>query len=92
MGVVQGMAALFFAILLAHITIRNKIPTPHITYLETFYFVIYLLIILLIIVVIMYSRSERYKILNYHDNIVVKVAYWPFLFGLIYLITLLKFY
>ncbi|HHL53141.1 MAG TPA: hypothetical protein ENJ39_07160 [Flammeovirgaceae bacterium] len=92
MGVVQGMAALFFSMLLAHITIRNKIPTPHITYLEAFYFVIYVMIILLILVVVMYARSERYKLLNYQNNLLAKVIYWPLLFGLLYLITLIKFY
>ncbi len=92
MGVVQGMAALFFSMLLAHITIRNKIPTPHITYLEAFYFVIYIMIILLILVVVMYARSDRYKLLNYQNNLLVKVIYWPLLIGLLYIITLIKFY
>ena len=92
MGVVQGMAALFFAMLLAHITIRNKIPTPHITYLETFYIVNYIMTILLILVVVMYSGPTKYKFLDYKDNLLVKVIYWPFLFGLIYVITLIKFY
>lgn len=92
MGVVQGMAALFFSMLLAHITIRNKIPSPHITYLETYYFVIYVLIVLLIIIVVMYSRSDRYKFLNYKDNLIVKAVYWPAFFSMLYIITLISFY
>ncbi|GEM_PF-1691237 len=92
MGVVQGMAALFFSMLLAHITIRNRIPTPHITYLEAFYFVIYVLIVLLILIVVIYSRSSTNRLLNYKDNLIVKVVYWPLLIGMIYLITFIKFY
>ena len=92
MGVVQGMAALFFAMLLAHITIRNRIPTPTVTYLEAFYFIIYAMIGLLIMLVVMYSRSDKYWLLNYRDNLVIKVSYWPLLIGLLYVITLIKFY
>lgn len=92
MGVVQGMAALFFSMLLAHITIRNRIPSPQITYIESYYFVIYLMIALLILLVVMYTRSNRYKILDYRDNLIMKLAYWPVLVGLLYIITLIKFY
>lgn len=92
MGVVQGMAALFFSMLLAHITIRNRIPTPSVTYMEAYYFIIYVLIALLILIVVMYSRSDRYGILNYRDNLIAKISYWPALTGMLYIITLLKFY
>jgi hypothetical protein len=92
MGVVQGMAALFFSMLLAHITIHNRIPTPSVTYLESFYFIIYVLIALLILLVVMYSRSDRYRLLNYRDNLIIKVSFWPALVGMLYLLTLLKFY
>ena len=92
MGVVQGMAALFFSMLLAHITIRNRIPSPIVTYLEAFYFIIYIMIGLLIMLVVMYSRSNNYRLLNYRDNLVIKVTYWPILISLLYVITLMKFY
>ena len=92
MGVVQGMAALFFSMLLAHITIRNRIPTPAVTYMESFYFIIYILIAALILLVVMYSRSDRYKLLNYRENLIAKISYWPLLIGMLYIITLIKFY
>lgn len=92
MGVVQGMAALFFSMLLANITIRNRIPAPHITYLETFYIIIYIMIVLLIVLVVIYSKSTRFKWLNFRDNLILKVLYWPLLYGMVYVVTLLRFY
>ena len=69
-----------------------RIPTPSVTYLESFYFIIYVFISLLILLVVMYSRSKRYRLLNYRDNLVLKVSYWPILVGMLYILTLLKFY
>ena len=92
MGVVQGMAALFFGMLLTHITIRNQIPSPNITYLESFYFIIYALIILLILIVVVFYKNPNHRLLGYKDNVISKVLYWPVLFGLLYLITLIRFY
>lgn len=92
MGVVQGMAALFFGMLFAHINIRNKIPTPDITYLESFYFLIYMMIILLILIVVTFKKFPNHPFFGYKDNLIVKLAYWPTLFVILYFITLVKFY
>jgi len=92
MGVVQGMAGLFFGMLLAHIAVRNRVQTSQITYLEMFYFAIYVMIILLIINVIMFSKKGDDNIFTRNDNLIAKVSYWPVLMGTLLIITLLKFY
>lgn len=92
MGAVQGMAALFFGMLLTHITIRNRIPTPVITYLESFYFLIYDLIIMLILIVVVFKKYPDHRLFGYRDNLITKIVYWPLLFGLLYFITWMKFY
>lgn len=92
MGAVQGMAALFFGMLFSHISVRSKIQSTMITYLECFYFIAYVLIIALILIVVMFKKNPNNRILGYHDNLIIKSAYWPTLFALIYLITFLKFY
>ncbi len=75
MGVVQGMVGLFFSLLFAHITIRNRIASPHITYMETFYFAVYIIIIMLIVDVVMFSKNRKLKIIQYKDSlIIVKVG------------------
>lgn len=92
MGVVQGMVGLFFSLLLAHITIRNRIASPHITYMETFYFAVYIIIVLLIVDVVMFSRNRQLKFILYKDNLLVKLAFWPVWLGVLWIITLIKFY
>lgn len=92
MGVVQGMAALFFSMLLANITIRSRIPAPHITYLETFYVIIYMMILMLIVISVVYIRGKDIKWIHYKENVIVKVIYWPVLYGMIYIVTFTRFY
>ena len=92
MGVVQGMAALFFSMLLANITIRSRIPAPHITYLETFYVIIYMMILMLIVISVVYIRGKDIKWIHYKENLIVKVIYWPVLYGMIYIVTFTRFY
>ncbi len=92
MGVVQGMVGLFFSLLLAHITIRNRIASPHITYMETFYFAVYIIIILLIVDVVMFSKNRNIKFIQYKDNLIVKLAFWPIWLGVLLILTLIKLY
>ncbi len=92
MGVVQGMVGLFFSLLLAHITIRNRIASPNVTYMETFYFAVYVIIILLIVDVVMFSKNRSIKFIQYKDNLIVKLAFWPIWLGVLLLLTLIKFY
>ncbi len=92
MGVVQGMVGLFFSLLLAHITIRNRIASPNVTYMETFYFAVYIIIILLIVDVVMFSKNRNVKFIQYKDNLIVKLAFWPIWLGVLLLLTLIKFY
>ncbi len=92
MGVVQGMVGLFFSLLLAHITIRNRIASPNITYMETFYFAVYIIIILLIVNVVMFSKNRNIKFIQYKDNLLVKLSFWPVWLGVLLIVTLIKFY
>ncbi|MCF6351388.1 MAG: cache domain-containing protein [Cyclobacteriaceae bacterium] len=92
MGVVQGMVGLFFSLLLAHITIRNRIASPNVTYMETFYFAVYIIIILLIVDVVMFSKNRHIKFIQYKDNLIVKLAFWPIWLGVLLIVTLIKFY
>lgn len=92
MGVVQGMVGLFFSLLLAHITIRNRIASPNVTYMETFYFAVYIIIILLIVNVVLFTKNRNIKLIQYKDNLIVKLAFWPLWLGVLLIITLIKFY
>lgn len=92
MGVVQSCAGFFFVLLMAHIDLRKRIASPDITYLETFYFTMYVMIGLLAINVVAFTKTKDSSFLHYEDNLLVKLAYWPFLLGSWLIITLSRFY
>ncbi|MGL1885303.1 MAG: cache domain-containing protein [Reichenbachiella sp.] len=92
MGVVQSCAGFFFVLLVAHIELRRRLTTPELTYIETFYLTMYVIMALLAINVVIFTKSEKYKLLSYKDNLLIKVSYWPFLLFSWMIITLIVFY
>jgi hypothetical protein len=92
MGVIQSCAGFFFVLLVAHIDLRRRLNTPELTYIESFYLTMYLMMALLAINVVTFTKTERYKFLNYNDNLLIKVAYWPLLLFSWMIITLVVFY
>lgn len=92
MNVIQSSAGFLFILLLAHVNERNRIVTPEIAYIELFYFSMYVLISLQAIALAMLFRGSRWKIFGYHDNLSLKLLFWPVLLGIWYGVTLLRFY
>jgi len=92
MNVIQSSAGFLFILLLAHVNERNRIVTPEIAYIELFYFSMYVLISLQTIALAMLFRGSRWKIFEYHDNLSLKLLFWPVLLGTWYGVTLLRFY
>jgi hypothetical protein len=92
MSVIQSSAGFLFILLLAHVNERNRIVTPEIAYIELFYFSMYVLVSLQAIVLAMLFRGSRWKIFEYHDNLSLKLSFWPVLLGIWYAVTLLRFY
>ncbi|PIB37213.1 hypothetical protein BFP72_18265 [Reichenbachiella sp. 5M10] len=92
MGVVQSCAGFFFVLLVAHIDLRRRLSTPEISYMETFYFTMYIMIGLLAVNVVAFAQTKDNRILQYEDNLIVKLAYWPLLLGSWLIISLATFY
>ncbi len=85
-------AALFFVLIVSHVSLRQKLATDGIIYLEYFYFVLYLAILAVSINSILLASETGHKIIHYKDNLFIKLLYWPFISGLILGITLFVFY
>jgi hypothetical protein len=85
-------AALFFVLIVSHVSLRQKLATDGIIYLEYFYFVLYLAILAVSINSILLAPETGHKIIHYKDNLFIKLLYWPFISGLILGITLFVFY
>lgn len=91
-NVVQACAAFFFVIILGHIDMRSGMNTEEITYIEYFYFIMYFVLLLVSFNVVLFSGPAPTKWLDFKDNLVMKIGYWPFLLILCLGITLLVFY
>ena len=88
---IETIAGLLFILVLSHIDFRQTIFSPEVTYLETFYFVIYIMMAG-ISVSIVFVDLERNNYLTNNNLSVIKLNYWPFFFSSILLITLSIFY
>lgn len=91
-GVVQACAAFFFVIILGHIDMRQGMNTEEITYIEYFYFIMYLVLLTVAFNVVMFSNSAKTRLLDYKDNLAMKLGYWPLLLSICLSVTLVMFY
>ena len=91
-NVLTYCTTLFFTLILAHSSLRNKIPIDSTIYLEYFYFIMYLAILVVSLNSIAFASNLSIPFIDKNDNQYVKVLYWPVLTGILLLITILNFY
>jgi hypothetical protein len=91
-GVLAYCASLFFVLIIAHSSLRAKIPTDSVIYLEYFYLIMYLAILAVSLNSIAFASRTDIPFIDARDNLYVKMLYWPFITGTLLLITLLNFY
>lgn len=91
-SIVESSAAFFFVLLLAHIDHRKTVNTPVITYMESFYFIMYFILGMVAFNIVMFTKKENYLFFDYKDNFIVKITYWPFFLVICLMMTLIRFY
>ena len=85
-GLLGTCSALFFVVMLSHIQVRSMFAGSGLVYIEYFYLVMYLYILLTALNGYLFSLIglEKFRLLQYGDNIVAKVTFWPvLLFGML---------
>ncbi len=87
MDIVRGTAALFVVASFQHIGLRNALSSPRVFYFEYFYFVLYLSILLVTLNGILFAASAGLRLIDYRDNLVPKLSYWPLLLSVIFATT-----
>ncbi len=85
-------SALFFVVIFSHIGIRQRIQAQDIFYLEYFYFVIYAAILCVAVLSILFAMAKNLKFVQYRDNLISKLTYWPGILSVLFTITLYVFY
>ncbi|WMW25077.1 hypothetical protein RE474_13495 [Methanolobus sediminis] len=91
-GVLGHCAALLFVLIVAQVSLRDSLSTGGIIYLEYFYFAMYLAILAVAADSILFASKRKIKIIDYENNLIIKVLYWPVLTILLLIFTLYAFY
>ena len=85
-------AYLFFVVILTQLNLRGKISSEKILYIEYFYFVMYFMILSVSMNAIVFYTGTRFSFVEYQDNLLPKLLYWPIILWMLLLITLFIFY
>lgn len=90
--IITTCAALFFAVLISHIEARGALAAKAIFYGEYFYLVAYAVILSICVNAILFTQVKPPRLIDYRDNLLPKILYWPVVMGTLYGITLAVFY
>ncbi len=85
-------SALFFVVLISHIDLRGSLSANEIFYMEYFYVVTYGAILAISINSILFSWNISIPFVQYRDNLLPKLFYWPVITLIMFVVTLIKFY
>jgi hypothetical protein len=91
-NVLTFCAALFFVVILGHIDLRSNLSSSEIIYLEYFFFVMYLAILAVSVNSILFVSHASVSLIQYKDNLIPELLYWPAITGMLLAITLWVFY
>jgi len=80
-----------FIVILDQIALREQIVTKGILYFEYFYFAIYFYIFLVTVNAILFISQPNTPFIQYKDNLISKLLYWPTLLKILLVITILVF-
>ncbi|MAU12022.1 MAG: hypothetical protein CL607_19525 [Anaerolineaceae bacterium] len=84
-------AALFFVIAVAHTALRDGIAAVGLTYLEHLYILLYITIIAIGLNTYVLVKQPKAWIVQYQNNLIVKLLFWPMLIGALLVSTLAVF-
>ncbi|HEY9070200.1 MAG TPA: hypothetical protein VIV61_08065 [Candidatus Ozemobacteraceae bacterium] len=90
--VVQVAAALFFVVIYAQIDLRRRLEIEQIMYMDYYYFAMYIIFVAVSVNSILFAYLDGDGLIEYRDNILPKVVFWPAVFGAIFAVTAVYFY
>ncbi|MGC6430831.1 MAG: hypothetical protein ACON5F_07300 [Jejuia sp.] len=90
-GVIGTTVGLFFSLLLSHYKLRDELQVNDVVYIEYYYFLLYIILISFLVNKYFHLSDKRYLIIDYKDNLLAKIIYWPFLLSVVILFTIVFF-
>jgi len=83
-NVMRTCSSLFFVILLAHIHLRSSLQTEEVVLIEAGYFLAYGVILLTVLHgFLFHAENVQIGIIAHEDSLVIKLLYWPVVFGVL---------
>lgn len=83
--------AMFFVIAFSHIDIRRRIAAEQIFYLEYFYFILYISMLWISINSVLFAMGKNITFIQYRENLLSKLLFWPVLLSLLFAVTVISF-
>lgn len=90
--VLASASALFFVALLSHVELRSHIGANELIYMEYFFIVAYIMILIVSVNSILFSWGFNITIIQYQDNNIPKLLFWPVLGALLFGFTMFAFW
>ena len=85
--IIAVVSALFFAVMLSHIHIREKFAGQGVVYIEYFFLIMYAQMIFIIVNTFIFANSKHINIFTYENNILVKISFWPLMLFFMVIVT-----
>ncbi len=80
--------AIFFTLVLAHLDLRRRFAAEVLMHMEYFYIISYLVTVAVAINAFLFaSEATKYPVLQYKDNLIPKLLFWPVVIGLFFITT-----
>ena len=91
-GVLGAASGLLFAVILKHNQLRSEIGSRGISYVEIIPIILYAMIVVAVLNAILVAAPRPVKLIHYRNNLIPVLAYWPVVFGLLLVATLIVFF
>ena len=91
-GVLGTVAALFFVVIFAQVDLRRRLEVENIMYLDYYYFANYLIFLLVSFNVMLFCWTDKFEMIQYRDNLIPKIVYWPGTLFFLFSATVYVFY
>jgi hypothetical protein len=91
-GIIFSCAAFFFAVLVAHNSLRGDVQAYGLVYLESLYILTYFVILAVAVNSVLLVSHPNHKLFRDYDNLWAEVSYWPTILLTLVVITFLTFH
>jgi hypothetical protein len=91
-GVLGSVSVLLFGVISKQSGLRLALDTQQLTYLEALPILLYVMLLLTALNAILVCAPFNLRILEYRDNLLPELLYWPILLTLLFVVTLAVFF